>query len=110
MERLALLMTGNAIPEKRPDFYLAVLDESCKDAAFSLAQTLRRAGFAGLFGYESKSMKATMRQAGKSNARYTFILGPDELASGQVIIKNMGTGEQRAIPTSEAAACLGAGE
>ena len=55
-------------------------------------------------------MKATMRQAGKSNARYTFILGPDELASGQVIIKNMGTGEQRAIPTSEAAACLGAGE
>ncbi|MBP3730148.1 MAG: histidine--tRNA ligase [Mailhella sp.] len=107
MERLALLMENSITPELSPDFYVAVLDETCKDAGFALAQSLRRAGFAGMLGYESRSMKATMRQAGKSNARCTFIIGPDELSSGQVIVKNMGTGEQRSIPCSEAVSSLG---
>ena len=110
MERLALLLQGSPLPERRPDFFVAMLDASCRDAAFALAQSLRRAGFAGMLGYECKSMKATMRQAGKSNALHTFILGPDELASGRVIIKNMGTGEQQSIPASEAAACISAGK
>jgi histidyl-tRNA synthetase len=46
MERLALLLEGRELPEKRPDFYVAVLDDSCRDAAFGLAQSLRRAGLA----------------------------------------------------------------
>ena len=108
MERLALLMQDSRLPERRPDFYVAMLDASCRDAAFALAQDLRRAGYAGMLGYECKSMKATMRQAGKSNALHTFILGPDELASGRVIIKNMETGEQQSVPASEAAAFISA--
>ncbi|MBQ8744620.1 MAG: histidine--tRNA ligase, partial [Mailhella sp.] len=106
MERLALLLEGREMPEVRPDFYVAVLDDTCRDAAFGLAQTLRRAGFAGTMGYESRSMKATMRQAGKSNARFTLIIGSNELAAGTVIIKNMESGEQREVPMAEAAASL----
>ena len=37
MERLALLMQERDQPEARPDFYLAVLDDACRDAAFNLA-------------------------------------------------------------------------
>ena len=106
MERLGLLLEGREMPEIRPDFYVAVLDDSCRDAAFGLAQDLRRAGFAGTMGYESRSMKATMRQAGKSNARFTLIIGGNELASGTVIIKNMESGEQREVPVAEAAESL----
>ncbi|MBQ4615776.1 MAG: histidine--tRNA ligase [Mailhella sp.] len=106
MERLGLLLEGREMPEVRPDFYVAVLDDTCRDAAFGLAQTLRRAGLAGTMGYESRSMKATMRQAGKSNARFTLIIGGNELASGTVIIKNMESGEQREVPVTEAAESL----
>ena len=106
MERLALLLEGRELPEKRPDFYVAVLDDSCRDAAFGLAQSLRRAGFAGTMGYESRSMKATMRQAGKSNARFTLIIGTNELAAGTVIVKNMESGEQREVPAAEVAESL----
>jgi len=106
MERLALLLEGRELPEVRPDFYVAVLDDTCRDAAFGLAQSLRRAGFAGTMGYESRSMKATMRQAGKSNARFTLIIGTNELAAGTVIVKNMESGEQREVPAGEAAGCL----
>ena len=108
MERLALLLEGRELPEIRPDFYMAVLDDSCRDAAFALAQSLRREGFSGTMGYESRSMKATMRQAGKSGARYTLIMGTDELASGSVIIKNMESGEQREVPCADVAAGLNA--
>ena len=83
-----------------------MLDDSCRDAAFGLAQSLRRAGLAGTMGYESRSMKATMRQAGKSNARFTLIIGTNELAAGTVIVKNMESGEQREVPAAEVAESL----
>ena len=108
MERLALLLEGRELPAVSPDFYVAVLDDSCRDAAFALAQNLRREGFSGTMGYESRSMKATMRQAGKSGARYTLIMGTDELAAGTVIIKNMESGEQREVPCADVAAGLNA--
>lgn len=106
MERLALLLEGREMPLKSPDFYVAVLDDSCRDAAFNLAQSLRKGGFVGTLGYESRSIKATMRQASKSGARYTLIMGTNELASGSVIVKNMESGEQSEVPLCQAAASL----
>ena len=41
-----------------------------------------------------------MRQAGKSGARFCLIIGPDELAAGTVVVKNMDSGEQQAMPQS----------
>ncbi|WP_298069214.1 histidine--tRNA ligase [uncultured Mailhella sp.] len=106
MERLALLLEGRPQPESRPDFFMAVLDPSCRDAAFGLTQKLRHEGFSGIMGYESRSMKATMRQAGKSNARCALIMGTNELAAGTVIIKHMESGEQEEAPLAEVSARL----
>ncbi len=106
MERLALLLGEKNLPETRPDFFMAVLDSSCRDAAFGLSQKLRGQGLSGTMGHEIRSMKAIMRQAGKSNARYTLIMGTNELAAGTVIIKNMASGEQREVLLAEAASGL----
>ena len=104
MERLALLMQDNEENQmKRPDFYLASLDESCRDAAFEVAQSLRKAGLSGTQAFAARSMKSTMRQADKSNARYALLIGPDELAAGTVVVKNMENGEQNAVPFAGAA-------
>lgn len=108
MERLALLMQEQELPAPRPDFYLAVLHDSCRDAAFSLAQDLRLAGLAGILGFEVRSVKSAMRQADKSRARFALLLGPDELSGGTAMLKNMESGEQYAVPRAETAARLAA--
>ncbi|MBI2454665.1 MAG: histidine--tRNA ligase, partial [candidate division NC10 bacterium] len=48
-----------------------------------------------------RSLKGQMRQANKDRYRYSVILGSDELARGQATLKDMLSGEQRAIPLAE---------
>ena len=38
-----------------------------------------------------------MKYANKKNARYTMVLGEDELAGGKAALKEMATGETREI-------------
>jgi histidyl-tRNA synthetase len=100
MERLCLLLPQ---PEpKRPDFYVAVLAEEGREAGFMLTQALRDAERTGEMGFAPRSMKSAMRQAGKSGARYTLIIGQDEAASGTVAVKDMDTGEQITMTHAEA--------
>jgi len=99
MERLALLLPELA-PEK-PDFYLAVLDESALPAALALALALRDSSFSGEASYEAKSVKSQMRQAGKRQARFTLFFGSSELSGNTVTVKDMESGEQTTIPRSQ---------
>ena len=41
-----------------------------------------------------RSMKAQLREANKNNAKFTILIGDDEIESNQVIIKNMEDGTQ----------------
>ncbi len=103
MERLAMLLP-EAAPHV-PDFHIAVLNAEGpdgRDTAFALAQALRDAGFVGEMDVQTRSLKAAMRQADKSGARCALILGPDELASGRVLIKRLDNGEQHTAPLAEA--------
>ncbi len=97
MERLMQLMEAQETRAK--DFYLAVLGPEGLDAGVMLAQQLREAGLAGEMGYGAKSVKSQMRQAGKSDAKFTLLLGADELAQQQILVKNMTSGEQTALAT-----------
>ena len=104
MERLALLLPERPLP--RPDFYMAILDKQARKQGFLLTQQLRDAGFTGELGFAPRSMKSAMRQAGKSGALYTLIIGQDEFSSNSVTIKNMDTSEQHTLPVTDVAAHL----
>jgi histidyl-tRNA synthetase len=96
MERLSLLMPA---PEaKRPDFFVVCVAKEAHNAAFLLAAALRAQGFAGDMAHAGGSFKSQMRQADKSGARFCCVLGPDELAAGVVVLKDMDTGEQGSLP------------
>ncbi len=97
MERLMQLM--QAQEEKTKDFYLAVLSAEGLDTGLLLAQQLREAGLVGEIGFGAKSVKSQMRQAGKSGAQFTLLLGEEELAQQQILVKNMTSGEQTALAT-----------
>ena len=96
MERLAMLLGRGQPP--RPDFYLAVVEPEATTAALLLADELRAAGLCGECDHAAGSMKSRMRAANRSGARLCLILGADELARGQVTIKDLDGGEQTTEP------------
>ena len=104
MERLALLMKSPA--PKKPDFYTVSLDPSCYGLAYRVSRGLRLAGLTGELGYASSSMKAAMRQAGKSGARYAIIIGSDELARNVCAVKNMDNGNQEEVAVENLASYI----
>jgi histidyl-tRNA synthetase len=51
-------------------------------------------------------MKAQMKAADKSGARYALILGDDELAKGVVALRNLTDGAQQELAEMQAIALL----
>lgn len=53
---------------------------------------------------EGKSMKSQLKHANKINAKYVIIVGDDELARGEAIIRDMQSSEQETVALSEVVA------
>lgn len=105
MERLALLLEG--INERPRDFYLAVLHEQALDKGLLMAQRLRERGFSGEMGFQVRSVKAQLRQANKLGVKTCLLLGLDELHKGEIQVKDMSTGVQRAVSQDDVEQALG---
>ena len=102
MERLALLIQQNEMGEEPTplDLFIAALGDEARDLAFKLMQACRKSGLKTAMDPAGRSLKNQMKQAGKSQARYTFIFGEDELANNKAILRNMVNKEQQEIPLS----------
>ena len=79
------------------DFFVACVDDSVRGEAFSLVQACRDAGLAGEMDHQSRSLKSQFKLADKLGARVVAVLGPDELAAGQVKVRNMCTHHERMV-------------
>jgi histidyl-tRNA synthetase len=66
-----------------------VVDTTGEDAATGLVDELRRGGLATDRAYDNRSMKAQMKVADKSGARFALLIGPAELATGEVTIRDL---------------------
>ena len=71
------------------------------DAALAAATTIRGAGIPADVYYQSKGMKQKMKYAAKIGVPYAAIIGEDEANAGTVMLKDMNTGEQRAVLVAE---------
>ncbi len=96
VERVVLLLNGEGL-ESRPDLFIAFHGEAAGDAAFLLMCRLQRMGISVELDYEGKSLKSQMRRADKFRARYTLIIGEDELAKGKAALKEMDRGVQEEV-------------
>ncbi len=99
MERLALLLGEREA--KRSNFYMVCLDDASLRAGFKIVRDLRAKGLRGEMNYAVAGMKSSMRQAGKSGARYALILGSDEMARGTLTVKNMDEGDQKEMSLAD---------
>ena len=84
-------------PTEAPDVYLVAIDDSCRREAFRLASRLRAEGIAVDLDCQARSPKAQFRAANRSGARFAGVIGPEELARGEVKVKDMQTGEETAV-------------
>jgi histidyl-tRNA synthetase len=72
----------------------------------ALASRLRRAGLRVEQVLEPMRLGKQIRFADRKGIPYVAILGPDELAAGKLVLKNLKTGEQQAYSEAEAVAHL----
>lgn len=71
--------------------------EPVSDQAIALVHPLRQQGVHLGYDLAGRSFKAQFKQADRNNCRWTLIIGPDDLAQGQAVLKDMDTGEQRQL-------------
>ena len=93
-----------APPTDAHEVYLAHIGEQARHAAVTLAARLRGHGIGVLASTGGKSLKAQLRQANSLGARYTIILGDDEIQRSEAVLRDMAankqvTVSQDALPT-----------
>ena len=96
VERVALLL-GESVVAKRPDLFIAALGEAAQGKAFGIMSLLQRQGVRVECDLEGKSLKSQMRRADKVRARFSLIVGEDELARGEGMLKDMDAGTQEPV-------------
>lgn len=83
--------------EPAVDLYVGILGKESKSSAYKIVKNLREAGLIVETDYLDRSVKAQMKYANKIGAKYTVIIGADELVANKVNVKNMDTGEQNEV-------------
>ena len=96
LERLVLAMPEQR-DEKEPDVFIVALGEAARQPAHLLARDFRNGGVVTLVDYDARSLRAQMKRADKTNARYVVILGDTELARDEVTVKDMHSGVQTTV-------------
>ena len=106
LERLLLaLESQNLLPEKNRsvDAYVVALGETAQAEGFKLLNSLRQQGLSAAMDFAGRSMKAQMKQANKLGAKYSVILGEDEIAEGVVMLRSMEDSSQAKVPMAQVA-------
>ncbi len=88
LERVALLLSQKEF-SLIPDLFIATMGAGERDVAFKLMGGLLKAGVRVEMDYEGKSLKSQMRRADKLKARFSVVIGQDEVASGKASFKRM---------------------
>ena len=108
------LLLGDA--NKRPELptspsqvLVTLFNQDLYGETLSLAARLRRAGINTEQILEPMRLGKQFRYADRKGIPYVVILGPDEVKAGQIVVKNLRTGEQQAYTESEAIAMIEAG-
>ncbi len=99
IERLIMVMENLNISfgeSERAELYIAPL-EGTLNYCIKLGKELRDKGLSIDIDIMERGLKAQMKYANKSGARYIIVVGDTEIESGKVNIKNMDSGEQELI-------------
>lgn len=94
---LSIAEPDKVAPQAGPELFFAPMGEAAFLYVTHLVRKLRAAGRHVYVDFDGRSLKSQMRLADKLRAQAVVIVGDDELKSGQLLIREMATREQRSI-------------
>jgi histidyl-tRNA synthetase len=94
IERLAMMI---AAPEReRPNVVIVPLGARAELQGQAILAGLRRKGVAADMGYRG-NVKKRLSRANEAGASFALVIGDDELDRGEAQLKDLASGEQRAV-------------
>jgi histidyl-tRNA synthetase len=94
---------GGARPERR-GFQAIALGDSSRTRLVPIVAALRMlAGVPAYMDFADRKLTTHFKTADRNGARYALIMGDEELAAGQVVLRDLVTRQDRRIPTAPAA-------
>ena len=104
---LAVEAEGVVIPETFvSDLFIIPIGQAAKSAALKYAADLRAAGFQIELAFGDRALKTAMKMADKSGARYSLVIGDEEMSSGVVEVKEMSSGSVNSVRLDSLASAL----
>jgi histidyl-tRNA synthetase len=104
-DRLVMSLKESAeAVQRKPDVYVAPLGAGMDREAARLARELRRHDVVVELGDESFRLKKSFETASKLGARFTLIVGENEVKADAFALKNLESGEQVSVPRAQLAA------
>jgi histidyl-tRNA synthetase len=100
-----LLAERGLVPEfaSALDYFIVTVSPDQRAEALRLAHALRGKGHSVSYALRDQAVTKQMKTAGREGAREVLILGPDELARGCVVARDMTSGSEREIELAELA-------
>lgn len=83
------------------DLFVVTMGEDADRYAFKLINDLRRNGIKVDKDYLNRKIKGQMKQADRLNAKYTVVIGDQELENNEIGVKNMISGESENVQLDE---------
>lgn len=109
IERLLLALEMEKVEigqSQNLEVYVIAMDDASKKKAFGIIKELRSNGISADMDYTGRKLKAQMKSADRKGAGYVIVMGETEMASGQVALKKMATGEQQTVAFAEIAGTI----
>ncbi|WP_207709365.1 histidine--tRNA ligase [Acutalibacter sp. 1XD8-36] len=104
MDRIMLALEEGKVEfpeEDRCEVYIAAMGDKAQVKALELVDRLHRCGIIADCDICGRGLKAQMKYAGKIGAKFSMVLGEDELSSGSAVLKDMSSGETRKVSIGE---------
>lgn len=83
---------------RSPRLFVAALGEESRSLAFEWIMAMGLDGIRAEMDYGGKSLKSQMKRANRLGAQWVLMVGEDELAGGEAVLRNMATKEQVSVP------------
>ena len=104
LERLLMVMDkqGIEIPDNHEcALYIATMGDNAKIKAFELLKQVRECGLIAETDVVGRGLRPQMKYADKIGAKYSLVLGDNEIEENKARVKNMNSGEQTELVLDE---------
>ncbi|MFY9610722.1 MAG: histidine--tRNA ligase [Blastocatellia bacterium] len=103
VERLVMSLPADAIDSgaSGPAVFIAYIGAAARNHSFALARRLRQAGIRVVVDLEARKLKKALAVANSLAARYSLVVGDDEIASGSYKLRDMTSGQESILDEPE---------